>query len=336
MRTAGFVTFVSLALIGCGGGGGGETSSVGATTATHVVTSLASVPSNGAVSLAVANGRVYFTDQNASSVHSVPVAGGAVTTHVTMFESFWPVRYAGDTLYLLGRRNAGGLFSIADSSVDATSADLIWRAAFESSPVWLTLDESNIYWATDDYDVATTRYKVRIYAIPLAGGAVRLVGTIAGQHALRIAHAGSDLYVAAGAASGGGIFRLPKSGGPALALFTTTADGPTDIWVKNNLLYFFYSGLYVYDLATGASKPLWTSPTQVDGELYVDDAHIYWTEANRSGRVEFGGGTGAVRRIPIGSGPVETLYTGTWSWDIIGDATSIYWAAGLTILKTTK
>ena len=325
-RVFGALAFI--VLTSCGGSGDQS----GSVPSRHDIVSLASIASNGGYSLTSANGRVYFIDYNYHKVQSVPVDGGVVVTHLEMFESFWPVRHSGNNLYMVGR---WGLYSIPDSTVGATTATPFWSAAFEVEPAWLSLDDTNLYWITNDYDVTTTSITTHVYSQPLDGGATQHLGTIAGGHAMRMTQSGNYLFIATTSASGGGIFVMPKAGGTATPVITTTVGGPSGMWIKGDLLYFYFYGLYSYNLLTGDLATIWESGvdptyTVMTGELYVDNTYIYWTEANRSN------GTGAVRRVPFVSGSVETLYTGDWCWDITGDTTSIYWASGRSILKTIK
>ncbi len=162
-------------------------------------------------------------------------------------------------------------------------------------------------------------------------GATQLLGTISSiGHATRIYSYDDALLIVRDSATGGGISAIPKVGGPEVELIATSPDGPTDVFVKGGILYFLYSGLYAYDLNTGNEITLNTDYFPDANRLYVDDSHIYWTEANRVS------GSGAVRRIPVSGGMAETIYSGDWSWDISGDAESIYWATGYEILSANK
>ncbi len=209
---------------------------------------------------------------------------------------------------------------------------ILWQAADRnSSPTALTADDQNIYWTTDDYDPATTNWSISVYSRPITGGAAQLLGTITSiGRATRIYQSDDALLIVRDSATGGGISAIPKVGGPEIELIATGPDGPTDVLVKGDILYFLYSGLYVYDLNTGNEIILNTDYFPGANRLYIDDSHIYWTEANR------GSGSGAVRRMPISGGMAETIYSGDWSWDISGDADAIYWGTGYEILSANK
>lgn len=319
-----------IVLTGCGGDGGGGGG--GPTPAAREIITLATIPSGGRSWLTLASGRVYFNDYNFHKVYSVPSVGGDVVTHLDMFASLAPIRHAINSLFMTG---TGGLHSIPDNAVNATSTTLLWAAGNNVVTMWLVVDDTNVYWFTDDYDIATTSLTTNIYSKPLAGGATQHLGTIAGGHAIKISQSIDSLFISTGSSAGGGIYVIQKSGGTAVQVISTTIEGPSGSWVKGDVLYFFYYGLYSYNLLTGVLIQIFDTGTNpylflVDGELYVDDTHVYWTEGY------YGQGYGAVRRVPIASGPVETLYYGDWCWDITGDGSSIYWTTGKSILKTTK
>jgi hypothetical protein len=209
---------------------------------------------------------------------------------------------------------------------------LIWQATDNvteiSQPSAITADDQNIYWVTRDYHVATVSWTISAYSRPIAGGPVQLLSTLTSIGTpVRIYPSADALLIVRDSASGGGISAIPKTGGSEVELISTSQDGLTDIFVKNDIMYILYSGVYTYDLNTGNVNTLIDNLFSAN-RLYVDDSHIYWTEANS--------GSGAVRRIPISGGTEETIYSGSWSWDISGDAGSIYWATGYEILSANK
>jgi hypothetical protein len=213
-----------------------------------------------------------------------------------------------------------------------TDPTLLWKPAdANSSPTAITADDLNLYWTTDDYDPTTTNWSIGVYSRPIAGGSVQRLGTITSiGRATRIYQSDDTLLIVRDSASGGGISAIPKIGGPEVEFIATSPDGPTDVFIKDNILYFLYAGLYAYDIDTGNEIILNTDFFPNANRLYIDDSHIYWTEANRSS------GTGAVRRIPISGGMAEAIYSGNWSWDIRGDTESIYWATGMEIISANK
>ncbi len=282
------------------------------------------------------------------------LVGDATALYWTGPNGFWKIPKTGGTPTnipsgIVGKYIGPSTFAVTDThfvwgenySLDAVrkmpktgvpDPTLLWQVADRnSSPTAITADDQNIYWTTDDYDPATTNWSISVYSRPILGGATQLLGTISSiGHATRIFAYDDALLIVRDSVTGGGISTIPKVGGPEVELIATSPDGPTDVFVKGGILYFLYSGLYAYDVNTGNEITLNTDYFPDANRLYVDDSHIYWTEASR------GFGSGAVRRIPISGGTAETIYSGNWSWDISGDAGSIYWATGNEILSANK
>lgn len=312
---------------------------------------------------------------NSYEIEYVPVTGGAVTNVASIDEnvmgtvgaltadsttlywvglsSFWKMPKTGGTPVsipsgIFGKYIGSNKFVVTDThfvwgengldavrkmpKVGVLDPTLLWQPTDRnSSPTAITADDQNIYWTTDDYDPATTNWSISVYSRPILGGVTQRLGTISSLgHATRIYQYDDTLLIIRDSLAGGGISKIPKVGGPETELIATNSDGLTDVFVKGGILYFLYSGLYAYDINTGNEITLNTDYFPDANRLYIDDSYIYWTEANRAFA------SGAVRRVPLGGGAAETIYSGNWSWDIFGDTKSIYWAAGSEVLSTNK
>jgi hypothetical protein len=335
-----------LAVAACGGSGsssGTSTSSNGSTSAppqARTITTLTSVPSGGSYSLSIDNGRIYYTDYNGYFINSIGVDGLNPTIHLqpppppfgVIYTSMWPIQKIGDNIYTLQTLIGGQLLSIPAASQGTTAATSLWQGTVDQMPADFTVDDSNIYWVVDEYHLATTSFTSEVYGQPIAGGPTQHLGTVNSPHPQRISQYGDALFVATNSLVGGGVFVLPKVGGAATTLVTTSDDGLNDVIVRNDVLFFTYHGIHSIDLNSKVHTSL--VPSSLNAyRMYFDDQHLYWSVANRAE------GTGSVNRIRLSSFPsptVETLYSGAWSWQIAGDAGAIYWAAGNAILTTTK
>jgi hypothetical protein len=284
------------------------------------------------------------------------LVGDATALYWTGPNGFWKIPKTGGTPTnipsgIVGKYIGPSTFAVTDThfvwgenySLDAVrkmpktgvpDPTLIWQATDDvteiSQPSAIASDDQNIYWVTRDYHIATVSSTISAYSRSIAGGPAQLLSTLTSIGTpVRILPYSDALLIVRDSASGGGISAIPKTGGSEVELISTDQSGLTDIFVKNDIMYVLYSGLFTYDLNTGKINTLIDSIPSTN-RLYVDDSHIYWTEANRSSA------TGAVRRIPISGGTEETIYSGDWSWDISGDAGSIYWATGYEILSANK
>jgi hypothetical protein len=159
----------------------------------------------------------------------------------------------------------------------------------------------------------------RVLTIPLAGGSVSTLYTLAS--ASRIAIAGSTLYLGdnAGAFKSG-----PTSGGSLTTLATgllsaqTLAVGPTHLaWISS------FGDIVVMPLAGGASTTLATGESSPRG-IAIDGTNVYWTAQ----------GSTSVKCAPIAGGSVTVISSvETGAWTIALDSSALWWGTSSGLIR---
>lgn len=308
------------------------------------------------------------------SIQSVPVTGGIPATLATFDATLGtsygmaPRAIAADStsFYWLGQINAimslpktGGIPAVLTREVNSamtaltlTSTHLVWgenyggryggirkmpktgqttpvspwSAIFPSMSKHMTVDASTLFWITENFNPTSTG----VFSTPVAGGPVQNIGTLDGN-GTRVFPYIDALFVAKNTSGGYVISVMPKTGGVDTNVVISNVE-IVDLYVVDDVLYFIASdgssgSVYSYNLNTGQSIQLVQNRPSAK-RLYVDTSHVYWSEANVA--------SGGVYRVSRSGGSPETIYTGRSSFDIVGDISRIYWAAGWEVLRTNK
>ena len=76
--------------------------------------------------------------------------------------------------------------------------------------------------------------------------------------------------------------------------------------------------------AGGAAQVL--ASGSASGDIFVDGSHIYFAASG-----------GEIRRVPLAGGTVEVIASGQGSVRFLaGDASSVYWVSGTSIVRASK
>lgn len=123
------------------------------------------------------------------------------------------------------------------------------------------------------------------------------------------------------------LMKLAISGGKAEEIAASSFDSIAVLAVDSTNAYWVSLGdILKAPLAGGAATVLVknTGLGNVWG-LASDGKHLYWTDRNNYRSDD--ANTGAVRRIPVTGGAIETIASGLRGrpWDIATDATHVYW-----------
>lgn len=179
--------------------------------------------------LFVINGNAYWGDTD--GVHMVPVAGGNVTTVVTVTAGGPLLAADSSGLYYRSIDLSGGGWNINHANLDGTNAALVFNGG--TSFQGLALAGSTLYWVSQDSSTST------INSTPAAGGSTTPVATYS-DDAQDIAADGSGIYFSDRSGGDNGVYKV--SGGS-----TTLVQGDTAISTESGnerLLRLDGSNLY--------------------------------------------------------------------------------------------
>ncbi len=128
---------------------------------------------------------------------------------------------------------------------------------------------------------------------------------------------GVDVF---GSTVGGPLVAVPLAGGPSRNLFPEPA---TALALAPGVLVFVAGDtLRVVPRQGGSSAPL--APARGVGSLVVRGSYAYWAERSRP----LGARTGALRRVALAGGPVETLVAGIADPEALAVGGARAWYAG--------
>jgi hypothetical protein len=291
-RLALLLTVLSLA--GCGAGGAGDSSqnNNASQSTPHVISSLAKIGTNGAMELALSNGRAFFIDQNLSEIRSVPVDGGEIVTHAN-FSALQFVPKEGKVLIPRDR----GIYSISGTEVGISTLSALHSIAHQVSDV--AMGTSSVYWSEYDGDAFGVS---RIWRTPLITTSTTPISTIGGYTTdqvvdkvfsgiVRLVLDNTTLYVSESEA--GNIYRINTLTGAmdqiASAIspgrYNTLSLAATTDWLF--VLTVETVGLNSVRKLTRINKITGAS-TEVTGPglesfIAADSGHIYWWKFPPSG-----------------------------------------------------
>lgn len=187
-------------------------------------------------------------------------------------------------------------------------------ASGQYPPGGMAVDATSVYWSDPTLGA--------IVKVPVGGGNATTIGTGVGL-AQALALDATNVYYASG--NPNGIGKVPIAGGPATVLLSMTVP-PTALAVHaGNLYWTQYDPGMIVTMPVGGGTPT-TLATLASGStpsgIVVDDASVYWTDANFSVAT----GSGEIVKIPVGGGNPTTLASGL---DLPGamalDAANVYW-----------
>lgn len=263
---------------------------------------------------------IYWT--SSAGTLTLPLTGGAPAyiTHHDIFPSSITLTNSGIVL--------GGSFQTGITTIPKTAQppapSTVGQAAFPSLPIYLTADTSSLYWTTENFNPTTSTLSSKM----APNGPANNLGSTTGN-VTRVFPYMNSLYLIKQTATGYTVSSMPNIGGAEVALINSNGQ-ISDIFVANNVLYATAGAVYAFDLSNRTLSTLVAGRPSAN-RLYVDNNHVYWTEAS-----PVGSATGGVYRVPLAGGVSDVIYSGYPSWEITGDGTRIYWAAGWEILSTNK
>ncbi len=273
------------------------------------------------MNIAVASTGLYWTDSGSGGfVYSTPLTGGSSTVASTFGGGCGIMGLAVDStnIYGIARANSctsiaggtlmtaplpGGTASIVSSSLGAGFPPQSWR--------FLAVDASNVYYS--NFDVQD------LYRVPKTGGTVtRFTSMDLPDAPMAVAVQGSNIYFSAQntgvmqqAIGSSSIVQLASSGGGNFIAADASFVYYTD---SSSLMKVSTSGSTPVKLAANAAGP-----------LVIDASNVYYL------------GSSTVMMIAKTGGTARTLATGQSSMvDIAADATSVYWAAGKSLMKCAR
>lgn len=166
-----------------------------------------------------------------------------------------------------------------------------------------------------------------VMRLPLAGGKPTTVGkTFVFSEAALVADA-TYLYFGDYREKTARLMKLPIAGGNAQEVSAYGNDSISVLAVDATSAYWVSLGAIVKAPLGGGPVTVLVKDTGVGNVwgLASDGNHLYWTDRNNYKNDD--ANTGAVRRIPVAGGTVETIASGLRGrpWGIATDATHIYW-----------
>ena len=258
--------------------------------------------------------------------YAVPNGGSVMRTPVT-----------GGTLDTIANGIDGPMFITCDESrvywADSSSVSawtknagpVVTLAANQDAPAGIAVDANNLYWADGNPGGG-------ILSMPLDGGTPNTIATFDGnarQLVISSTHAYWNVY------ADYGIYSAPLAGGTATVFFWDSNFDVSGIAIDaDNLYYTEESALGpvgVISLGGGATRVIATN--NGTERAVSDGTYVYYTSANGDPPVF----DGAVLRVPVVGGVVTTIATGNAPDSIAIDSTSVYWGSSASgvIMKAT-
>lgn len=188
----------------------------------------------------------------------------------------------------------------------------VWAGPEEilSQPV---LDDTNLYWIRDNFDL-TTKAQVSwsVVSVPQAGGAEKTLFTSTEDVGGLLAADGESFYFSSkdqNFPTLTKVYSVPKTGGlsKTLATFTGSTSDPTSSGVSNILvddtnLYFSYDGK-VLSMPKGGGTPMVLATTGTSYIAMMDAERLYWQAMNNGDIVSVKKSGGAVTTLATGFMP---------------------------------
>ena len=244
--------------------------------------------------LAVLGGELFFSNTNL--LFKVPVTGGVLVELAT-------VTNADNSNYIRRLAAADGTVVWLDGtsvkSLPTTGGAPQTLAATTMSPFDLLITGGKAFWSetsgTAHGETGTLK------AVPLSGGTIETV-VQGGDAPRRLAVVGSQLYWSEGGPIGqiegfSRLARIPIVGGQQVTVLLGVGGGP--IAVDDSNLYVG-SGFRLYRIPINGGPP--ETLARGDDRIYSlasDGSHVFWLE----------GPFAVVRRVPVGGGVIETLFS---------------------------
>jgi hypothetical protein len=205
------------------------------------------------------------------------------------------------------------------------------------NPVGLTADSKRVYWSSA-YVSSVYTPEGTVWSAPSGGGpTTRVASAIWGAGALSVS--GDDLFVGSAPPSGsiiGSIFRVASSGGAVSSVATgldflpfpsatySLAASPTTLFFTS----LFESGgmaapaISAIDRAGGTATPIATALAG-SATLSVTGNYLYWSDPGSYAKMWT---DGAIRRVPLGGGPIETVAANLQSVGfVVTDSVDAFW-----------
>lgn len=188
---------------------------------------------------------------------------------------------------------------------------------FASGPetTGITLDATYVYWLTGGASGALMK-------MPIVGGSGVVLAT---GYSYNVAIAVDSIH--AYWCTGENIFRVPLSGGTSetLASNNTYVWFPGSIAVDTTHVYWpttsSSGSIMKVPLAGGETPSFMATGQGISGRIAVNSTHIYWVS------YVLATGLGALRRVPLGGGAIETIASNQYyTQGIAVDATHVYWS----------
>lgn len=307
---------------------------------------------NRILALTVDGGTVYWID--ATTIRSVPIAGGMAATEHTGLQSPVDLVVAGGHLVWTENRCCPVSGSVMRVPIGGGAAVAVADAP--DAPRRLYVHGADVIWAEGVPLAQAPIGAGRIRRAPLAGGAaVTVAGGVSGDTFTPFATDAASLYIA----DADKVLRVPIAGGPPELLYRGPGGpyGILDIAVADQQVYFLDANGVRRTPAAGGGSVLVSGHAGLHTpvRMAIDATHVYWADltavfsAPRTGgaatplaqnraaisdmatdgqHVYFSeNDSGQILRVPIGGGAVEPVATASAfsPIPIAVDGTDVYW-----------
>jgi hypothetical protein len=206
------------------------------------------------------------------------------------------------------------------------------------NPVGLTADSKRVYWSSA-YVSSIDAPEGTVWSAPSGGGpTTRVASAILGAGALSVS--GADLFIGSAPPSGsviGSIVRVASSGGSVSSVATGVDFLPfppaTYFLAASPTTLFFTSlidsggmaspAISAIARAGGTATPIATALAG-PATLSVTGNYLYWSETGSYAKMWT---DGAIRRVPLGGGPIETVAANLRNVGfVVTDSVDAFWA----------
>jgi hypothetical protein len=185
-------------------------------------------------------------------------------------------------------------------------------AAAQPSPAAIAVDATSVYWINSGEHGAVMK-------VLLTGGAPVMLASASGGAGIAVD--GSSVYWTNIGRTDGPVMKVPRDGGPAVALATSQPAAVGIAVDANNVYWSDIMGAGVVKASLCGGPPVALAPPCCVFNLAIDATSVYFHYWNGSN-----GSPIAIRKVPIAGGPTVTLADGQrGASGIAVDATSVYW-----------